>query len=62
MSGPKALSLRPRKNRVDYRTLGNSGRRVITETSALIKTRSSQNPTDTLNMELQRLVDEEKRI
>ena len=62
MSGPKALSLRPRKNRVDYRILGNSGRRVIKETSALIRTRSSQNPTNSLNMELQKLVDDEKRI
>ena len=62
MSGPKALTLRPRKTRVDYRILGNSGRRVIKETSALSKTRSSQNPIDSINMELQRLKDDEKRI
>ena len=63
MSGPKALTLRPRKTRDDYRILGNSGRRVIKETNILNKIESScPNSTMSLNMALQKLIDDENRI
>ena len=63
MSGPKALSLRPRKSRVDYRILANSGRRITKETTTLEKIESSyQNLSLSSNMALQNLIDDEKRI